>query len=107
MTHLFQSAYDYGTGWAGYDSQVQPLEHVDQQKWLKRRKTSAEMTGPMFPSLLPKVADPLWFNVDKPCDDESELTKLEEEHAAWVKRLDLETDSFTRFPLVLYENCRP
>ena len=43
------------------------------------------MTGPMFPSLLPKVADPLWFNVDKPCDDESELTKLEEEHAAWVR----------------------
>ena len=42
------------------------------------------MAGPMFPSLLPKVADPLWFNVDKPCDDESELTKLEEEHAAWV-----------------------
>ena len=39
----------------------------------------------MFPSLLPKVADPLWFNVDKPCDDESELTKLEEEHAAWVR----------------------
>ena len=24
MTHLFQSAYNYGTGWAGYDSQVQP-----------------------------------------------------------------------------------
>ena len=24
LTHLFQSAYDYGTGWAGYDSQVQP-----------------------------------------------------------------------------------
>ena len=42
------------------------------------------MAGPMFPSLLPKVADPLWFNVDKPCDDESELTKMEEEHAAWV-----------------------
>ena len=25
LTHLFQSAYDYGTGWAGYDSQVQPI----------------------------------------------------------------------------------
>ena len=38
----------------------------------------------MFPSLLPKVADTLWFNVDRPCDDESELSKMEEEHAAWV-----------------------
>ena len=43
------------------------------------------MSGPLFPSLLPKVADTLWFNVDRPCDDESELSKLEEEHTSWVK----------------------
>lgn len=37
------------------------------------------------PSLLPKVADPLWFSVDRPCDDDVELTKLEEEHKQWVR----------------------
>ena len=34
MTHLFQSAYDYSTGWAGYDSQVQPVEHIP-ENWTK------------------------------------------------------------------------
>ena len=29
MTHLFQSPYDYSTGWAGYDSQVQPFSGAD------------------------------------------------------------------------------
>ena len=42
------------------------------------------MSGNYFPSLLPKISDPVWFNVDKPCDDENELTKLEEEHQNWV-----------------------
>ena len=40
----------------------------------------------LFPSLEPKVTDSLWFKVDKPCDDESEITKLEEEHQTWVIR---------------------
>jgi len=43
------------------------------------------MSGPLlFPNLLPRVVDRLWFNVDKPCDDENELSKLEEEHQDWV-----------------------
>ena len=40
--------------------------------------------SPMFPTLEPTFADSLWFKVDKPCDDESEITKLEEEHQDWV-----------------------
>lgn len=44
-------------------------------------------TGVMFPSLLPRISDPLWFNVDKPCDDENEISKLEEEQEAWLKAI--------------------
>ena len=44
----------------------------------------SKMSGPMFPSLLPRLSDPLWFSVDKPCDDEDELSKLEEEQIEWV-----------------------
>ncbi|XP_064482298.1 anaphase-promoting complex subunit 15B-like isoform X1 [Ornithodoros turicata] len=38
------------------------------------------METPLFPSLQPKIADPHWFCVDRPCDDEAELTQLEKEH---------------------------
>ena len=44
----------------------------------------ADYAGSFFPSLLPRVADSHWFNVDKPCDDEEELSKLEDELADWV-----------------------
>ena len=37
--------------------------------------------SPMFPSLTPRPADPLWFSVDRPVDDEADLAKEEAEHA--------------------------
>ncbi|CAH1797099.1 unnamed protein product [Owenia fusiformis] len=45
------------------------------------------MSRPLFPSLLPHPSDSAWFNVDKPCDDENELSKLEEEHNTWLQRI--------------------
>lgn len=42
------------------------------------------MSTPLFPDLMPKLTDPLWFNVDKPVDDDTELTQLEHEHTNWV-----------------------
>lgn len=40
---------------------------------------------PLWPNLQPRATDPLWFNADKPVDDESEVTALEEERKTWVK----------------------
>lgn len=39
---------------------------------------------PLWPSLQPRSTDPLWFNADKPCDDEDVVDKLESSHQAWV-----------------------
>lgn len=42
---------------------------------------------PLWPNLQPRATDPLWFNVDKPIDDENEVAALELEHQAWVHTL--------------------
>lgn len=42
------------------------------------------MNVPAFPSLTPRVSEPHWFSVDRPCDDESDLTQMEKEHQQWV-----------------------
>ncbi|XP_025085818.1 anaphase-promoting complex subunit 15-like [Pomacea canaliculata] len=42
------------------------------------------MAGPMMPSLAPRVIDPLWFTVDKPCDDAELQSKLESEYHQWL-----------------------
>lgn len=41
---------------------------------------------PLWPDLRPRATDPLWFNADRPCDDENEVATLENEHTAWVNK---------------------
>ncbi|XP_017776213.1 PREDICTED: anaphase-promoting complex subunit 15B-like [Nicrophorus vespilloides] len=38
---------------------------------------------PLFPNLNPSPVDTAWFNVDLPCDDESELYKMENKLLKW------------------------
>lgn len=56
--------------------------------WLARAElrnhNAKKMSAPIFPKLIPSATDPLWFNVDKPCDDENELSELEEEYQSSV-----------------------
>jgi hypothetical protein len=42
---------------------------------------------PLFPSLMPRLVDPLWFKVDVPQDEDIELSRLEKEHQAWIKSI--------------------
>ncbi|XP_034951028.1 anaphase-promoting complex subunit 15B [Chelonus insularis] len=41
---------------------------------------------PLWPNLQPRATDPLWFNADKPCDDEEEVEKLEAQSQIWKDR---------------------
>lgn len=34
--------------------------------------------------LTPRLVDPSWFNADCPCDEETELTALEQASQNWV-----------------------
>ena len=43
---------------------------------------SWSLTSPLLPSLTPRAVAPLWFSVDKPRDEETELTREEAEHNA-------------------------
>lgn len=41
----------------------------------------------VFPSLVPRLADDLWFSIDKRLDDDAALTKEEDEYTAQVRRM--------------------
>ncbi|XP_074651402.1 anaphase-promoting complex subunit 15-like [Tubulanus polymorphus] len=45
------------------------------------------MSVPLFPSLLPRIDDPVWFNVDKAYDDDSDLNTLETEHRKMLQSI--------------------
>ncbi|XP_014210945.1 anaphase-promoting complex subunit 15 [Copidosoma floridanum] len=45
---------------------------------------------PLWPDLQPRATDPLWFNADKPIDDESEVAAMELELQAWREQIRVE-----------------
>lgn len=40
-----------------------------------------------FPILYPRLVDPSWFNADSPCDEDAELTSMEQAHQQWVNAI--------------------
>lgn len=58
--------------------QILPVECVSQRIGLKMSMLT------FFPSLKPSASSSICFDVDQPCDDESELREMEKEHVEWV-----------------------
>ncbi|KAK7097443.1 anaphase-promoting complex subunit 15-like [Littorina saxatilis] len=45
------------------------------------------MANPLFPSLMPRVVDRLWFTADKACDDTEQQTQQETEYTSWLHNI--------------------
>lgn len=45
------------------------------------------MATPQFPSLTPRYVDVNWFQVDRPIDEEAQLTAMEKEHSSMMTEI--------------------
>lgn len=64
------------------------ISNTSRHIWLSNGKSNWSVGKmsmiPLFPSLRPSVSSSICFDVDQPCDDESELREMEKEYDVWV-----------------------
>ncbi|KAF0752098.1 anaphase-promoting complex subunit 15 [Aphis craccivora] len=42
---------------------------------------------PIFPTMIPNIVNPLWFSVDEPKNEDTELLRIESIHQNWLLTL--------------------